>query len=207
MSSRHGHTEHVIGHYARLAADFWRGAVNEYVVDAAQVGPGEVMLDIGAGAGPATVPAARRGATVVAVDPSRVMRCALHLRRLWQRRRHWIRIAAGTAERLPLEDHSVDVAVAVNTMHHWTDMDLAARELHRVLRPGGRLVLVDEDFDDPAHVMASRAASHNATYPMIDPDVVAEKLAAAGFATHATRPRIAGRPLLQVTGMSTPGRS
>jgi SAM-dependent methyltransferase len=84
-------------------------------------------------------------------------------------------------------------------MHHWADMDAAVRELRRVLRPAGRIVLVDEDFADPRHVMARRTTSHNATYPMVDPERIAEILLAAGFDAHASRPTVAGRPLLQVT--------
>jgi ubiquinone/menaquinone biosynthesis C-methylase UbiE len=190
---------HGLGRHVRSIAGFWRSAINDHVVDTAGIGPRDVVLDIGAGLGAATVPAVLRGATVTAVDPSTFMRSALRLRRLWQRGRDRIRVKAGTAEHLPLENASVDVAVAVNTMHHWADMNAAAAELRRVLRPGGRVVLVDEDFDDPDHVMASRTTSHNTTYPMIDPNVVAEKLSAAGLPARSSRLTVATRPLLQVT--------
>lgn len=50
--------------------------------------------------------------------------------------------AADVAE-LPLEDASVDVVVASLTAHHWPDVPRAVRELARVIRPGGVLLVVD----------------------------------------------------------------
>jgi SAM-dependent methyltransferase len=207
MSLRNEHEDgahHGVGHRIRSFAGFWRSAINDHVVATAGIGSADAVLDLGCGMGAATVPAALRGATVFAVDPSALMRSALRVRRLWQRGRSRIRVRDGAAERLPLEDGSVDVVVAVNAMHHWSDMDAAARELRRVLRSGGRVVLVDEDFDDPSHALARRTASHNEVYPMIDPDGVAEKLRAAGLPARSTRLSVAGRPLLQVTA-GTPG--
>jgi SAM-dependent methyltransferase len=73
----------------------------------------------------------------------------------------------------------------VNTMHHWTDLDAATVELARVLRPGGRILLVDEDFDSPAHPafehMRERRAHRDRHFAEIDPAAVAAKLTAAGF--------------------------
>ena len=198
--SGRGHGERPgIRHYVSSVAGFWRSAVNDHVVGAARLRPGDVVLDIGAGLGPATIPAARQGAYVLAIEPSRMMRTGLRIRRRWQRGRRQIEVVAGTAEHLPLDDASVDIAWAVNAMHHWTDMAAAARELRRVVRPGGRVVLVDEDFDDPAHVMAHTPSSHHDTYPMIDPDAVAAAFVDAGFAASGRRMSVAGNPVLHVT--------
>lgn len=187
-------------HQVLSLAEFWRNAVSDHVVATAEIGPGDVVVDIGAGVGPATVPATRQGAEVVAVDPSRLMRTAPQLRRLWQRGRDRIRIVAGSAERLPLDDGTADATIAANAMHHWADMDAAVGELLRVLRPGGRLVLADEDVEDPARERAGTTTTHNAAYPMIDPGLVAGKLAAAGFDARSARLTVAGRPVLLVTG-------
>jgi SAM-dependent methyltransferase len=48
----------------------------------------------------------------------------------------------GTAEELPLEDGSADGVTASFTLHHWTNLEAAFGEIHRVLRPGGRLVIL-----------------------------------------------------------------
>jgi SAM-dependent methyltransferase len=52
-----------------------------------------------------------------------------------------VRYLEGRAERIPLESSSCDVALLSNVLHHVGDRDACAAELHRVLRPGG-LVLV-----------------------------------------------------------------
>jgi ubiquinone/menaquinone biosynthesis C-methylase UbiE len=51
--------------------------------------------------------------------------------------------------RLPLEDGSVDFAVSTLSLHHWRDPDLSFREIYRVLRPQGQLLLFDLRRDMP----------------------------------------------------------
>lgn len=49
----------------------------------------------------------------------------------------------GTAETLPLGGGSVDVVLSTLSFHHWRDQATGLREITKVLRPGGRFVLVD----------------------------------------------------------------
>jgi SAM-dependent methyltransferase len=58
-----------------------------------------------------------------------------------------VEFAAGSAEALPLEDGSVDVAVATQVYEYVEDMPGALAEARRVLRPGGRLLILDTDWD------------------------------------------------------------
>lgn len=171
----------------KMLPKMWRSPVSRDVIHAIAPQPGERVVDLGAGMGPATVLAAKAGASVLAVDPTPYMRHILGVRRLGQRARTAIRVADGSAESIPAADHSVDALWTVNTMHHWTDLNAAVHELARVLRPGGRLLLVDEDFDAPAHPafahMHDRKAERAHDFTEIDPAVVAEKLRAAGFTT------------------------
>lgn len=55
---------------------------------------------------------------------------------------------SGTAEALPLEDSSVDLALSTISFHHWHDQAAGIREIARVLRPGGCFLLVDMSFPD-----------------------------------------------------------
>ncbi|MGZ4792044.1 MAG: class I SAM-dependent methyltransferase [Ilumatobacteraceae bacterium] len=206
--SGHGHSGH--GHqrdrglggfvrYMKMLPKMWRSPVSREVVGSIAPRPGERVVDVGAGMGPATVLAAKTGASVLAVDPTPYMRQIIAVRRLGQRRRKAIHVADGSAESIPADDHSVDALWTVNTMHHWTDLDAAAHELARVLRVGGRVLLVDEDFDSPTHPafarMQKRRAERARHFAVIDPVAAAATLTAAGFASaEGSTGSLGGRP-------------
>ncbi len=206
---RHAHTaDHGHAHdrgargllrYLTLLPRMWRSEVSDEVVRRVAPRAGERVVDLGAGMGPATVAAARTGAAVVAVDPTSYMRRILGLRRGWQRDRAAITVVSGSAESIPLADASVDALWTVNTMHHWTDRAAACRELARVMRSGGRVLLVDEDFDDPAHPshdrVRARRARHHHHFDDVDVEALAASLVEAGFAgAEGSRTTFAGRP-------------
>jgi SAM-dependent methyltransferase len=54
-----------------------------------------------------------------------------------------LRYLLGTAERLPFEDACFDLVISTTSFDHWTDQAAGLAECHRVLAPGGRLVLAD----------------------------------------------------------------
>ena len=93
----------------RLAAMIWRA-----------IGDAETIVNVGAGTGSYEPP----DRDVVAVEPSSVM---LAQHRGTQR-------VLGTAEHLPFDDATFDVAMAVLTVHHWDDLDRGLAELRRVSR-------------------------------------------------------------------------
>ena len=99
------------------------------------------VLDLGAGTGKLTTRLVERGLNVVAVDPIPEMLELLS---------HSLPdtpALLGTAEEIPLPDDSVD-AVLVAQAWHWFDRELAAKEIARVLRPGGGLGLVWNTRDE-----------------------------------------------------------
>lgn len=212
----HGH-HHAPGHahdrgwqgFFRYASNFrrmWTSEVSAAVVGLVAPKPGERVLEIGSGMGAAVAVAARTGATIVATDPTAYMRRILRLRRLALAGGKHVRISTGAAEALPAADASIDAVFTVNTMHHWTDPDRALAEIRRVLRPGGRVLLVDEDFDDPAHPehahVQQRRARHHHHFESISPAVFAEKLRALGFtAVTGEIATVAGRPAKVVRGV------
>ena len=92
------------------------------------------VLDLGAGTGKLTRQLRDRGLHVIAVEPSEGMREQL------ARAVPGAAVHAGSAEEIPLPDHSVD-AVLVAQAWHWVS-SRAVPEVARVLAPGGRLGLV-----------------------------------------------------------------
>ena len=183
--------------YGRHIFEFWVSDLNQTVVDVIDPQPGETVLDVGAGMGAAIfVAAARPDLDIKAVEPSAFMRANLKLRLLFRRGRSKITLINGTAEQLPLGADSVDAAWAVNVAHHMGDVSGAATELARVLKPGGRLLIVDEDFSDPSHpnheeMTRSHARHHHAgghddetqEDVMVDFDGLASALTGAGFSS------------------------
>ena len=173
---------------------FWQTDLNRAIVELASPEPGERGLDVGAGMGAATVLAAKRGAHVVAVEPGGTMRLVCRLRRLLQRARRRIIVEPGVAEDLPLSGDSTEVLWAGNAMHHWVDHEAAFAEFARVLSPGGRLVLVDEDYDDPEHPKHAKCAGHEAEMTPVDVAVIASTMRAVGLEATGSHQKLAGVP-------------
>src|SRR4051794_38042311 len=122
--------------YPREAVD-WLAAELE-------AGPGRTVVDLAAGTGKLTRLLIPTGAAVIAVEPVAEMRDAL------ARTTPDADARPGTAERTGLPDASAD-AVTVAQAFHWFDGAAALAEIHRILRPAGRLALVwnVRDLDDP----------------------------------------------------------
>lgn len=101
--------------------------------------PGMQMLDVACGTGVISEIGASivgPAGTVTSVDPSQGMREQA-------RERRGIEAIAGAAESLPLDDASIDFLVMGYALRHVTDLDTAFAEYARVLRPGGRLLLLE----------------------------------------------------------------
>lgn len=97
------------------------------------------VLDVGTGDGTYAIEAAARGAVVTALDLEPEMLDAARSRAA--SRGVDITLIRGSAERLPFDDASFDVVLAVTVLCFVPDAGLAVREMARVLAPGGRLVL------------------------------------------------------------------
>jgi ubiquinone/menaquinone biosynthesis C-methylase UbiE len=105
------------------------------------IGPEATVVDVGAGTGKLTRVLARHYARVLAVEPLDGMRAIL------EQVVPTAESYAGSAEKLPLPDASVDGAFAAQAFH-WFANDEAVAEFARVLRPGGVLALIWNEGDD-----------------------------------------------------------
>jgi arsenite methyltransferase len=106
--------------------------------------PGEHVLDIGSGPGfLAAEMAAEVGpdGRVVGLDPSESMLA------MARRREAPVEYVTGDAVSLPFEDESFDAAIATQVYEYVHDMPTALAEARRVLKPGGRLLILDTDWD------------------------------------------------------------
>ena len=185
--------EGVLGLVAGWTMGLGRGRSTRLLVGLAGVGAGDRVVDVGCGPGRFLREAAERGATAVGVDPSAQMR-RLALRRIPERLRSAITVTEGTAEHLPLEDGSATVVWAVASLHHWDDPDAGLAEVHRVLEPGGRL-LVAERLARPRGWFQHHALTWGAA------EGLAARAREAGFVeVAATRHSLGRRRLVVVAG-------
>ena len=138
----------------RIAAQIW-----------AALGDAETVVNVGAGTG-SYEPADRR---VLAVEPSGVMRA--------QRAPEAAPCIAGAAEHLPFADQSFDAAMAVATIHHWTDPIAGLREMRRV---AGRVVVFTFDPTGLNQFWLTRDYLPELTDSLAGYPSLAEKAAAIG---------------------------
>ncbi len=192
--------------YLRHAPDMWSSEINDAVLAALAPADGELVVDIGAGMGAGSMLASKRGATVLAVEPTPFLRRILQARARFDRSSGSVAVLDGAAEHLPVADASVDALWAVNSMHHWVDAEAAVVEIARVLRPAGRILLLDEDFGDPTHPDYERFGGDDAHkgpehhgFSMVDVERIGGYFRDAGLASvRAEKRRFADRPALVV---------
>lgn len=104
-----------------------------------QLRPGQRVLDLAAGTGVSTAELARTGARAVACDFSLGMLRAGRA----NRRRRGLDFVAGDGTALPFRDGAFDAATISFGLRNIADASGALRELARVVRPGGRLVVCE----------------------------------------------------------------
>lgn len=118
-------------------------ATERHLAQLASLGPDDAVVVLGPGPGVGLRAAGELAGLAVGIDPSDVMRAAAARRCAALVTQGRVRVEPGTAARTGLRDASADVVLTVNNLHLWPDRDAGFAELHRVLRPGGRLLLSD----------------------------------------------------------------
>lgn len=140
-----GSTEYfnqLAGKWDEVRTTLFSENVRKVAVKYAEVKPGLVAADIGAGAGFITEELLRNGLKVIAVDQSLEMVNEMK-KRFWTSRDAEFR--KGDAESLPIESNSVDLVFANMYLHHVETPAVAIKEMVRILKPGGRLIITDAD--------------------------------------------------------------
>jgi ubiquinone/menaquinone biosynthesis C-methylase UbiE len=135
--------------YDLLAWLFTRGRereLRERIISLAGLGPGAAVLDIGCGTGTLAIASTRHvgaSGTVHGIDASPPMIARATRKAEKAGVNAVFQLAA--AEQLPYPDHRFDIVLSTMMLHHLprTTREQCAREIKRVLKPGGRVLAVD----------------------------------------------------------------
>lgn len=158
---------------------------NALVLELAALTPEDVVLDVGCGVGSAL----ERAAAVVGPERVRGLDPTPSFVETCRRRVPGADVREGTADALPWPDGSMTVVWTVSALHHWAPRDQGLVEALRVLRPGGRLVVVERLLRRPGHGLTREQA-----------ESVAAVLEDAGAAAVSTGEHRVGRtPYVAVT--------
>ena len=159
------------------------------LLQAADVFRGADVLDFGCATGWLSLALADLGSNVVGVD---IAPAALQLAESWRAKRG---VRAGGAVqfqvydgyRLPLADNSVDRIVCFDAFHHVKDQAATLKELARVLRPGGRIAMLEPG---PKHSQTVQSQAEMSQYKVIENDIVMAEIAAAAISVGLAAPQL-----------------
>ena len=139
----------------------WQNA--EEVLRAVEIKSDHVAADLGCGSGYFTVPLARKAKKVYGIDVQKEMLAFLEekMRRLKIKN---IELLLSKSNEIPLQNESVDLLLTVNTLHEFDDRDKTIREMRRIAKKSGKLLIVDfkkeeMDFGPSVNIRISKTGA------------------------------------------------
>jgi ubiquinone/menaquinone biosynthesis C-methylase UbiE/DNA-binding MarR family transcriptional regulator len=162
--------------------------------------PDSVVADLGCGTASVAAELAPHVKRVIAIDNSAAMLKAARKRTAGLRN---VDLRRGDLSALPVEDAACDAAILLLALTYVEEPPAVLKEVRRILKPGGRAVIVDllpHDRDDFRRQMGQ-------LHPGFDPQAMERVLLAAGFTTASTRalppePGVKGPALFLATGLA-----
>lgn len=128
--------------YDELRKDCYGNVLRDKVVSRFTPGEGSHVADIGTGTGYLAKGLAKYAGKVVAVDSSTAM-LEVAANDIIKAGLNNIEFSAGDAHDLPLDDASQDMVYANLLLHHLLEPEIAIKEMVRILKPGGKIILTD----------------------------------------------------------------
>ena len=115
-------------------------------IDAVDAHSGEEIMDLACGRAIDAFNLALKGALVFGLEPSDIM-LAKSLEWVEKGKSHPVIFVRAIAEYLPLRDNSLDKLVCKGAIDHFVDVDVTLKEVARILKPGGRLIVSVANFE------------------------------------------------------------
>jgi ubiquinone/menaquinone biosynthesis C-methylase UbiE len=162
LAAPFAHPKGLLGRIAARAMLATNGPLSDWALELLALDPADRVLEVGFGPGELVRQMAEqvvRG-RVAGIDSSALMVRQATKRNAAQVQSGLVSLAMGSVSALPYEDGSFDKVVTVNSIHFWPEMVQGLREVGRVLRTGGRLVVVvlDHRASDDAAIVELRSA-------------------------------------------------
>lgn len=171
---------HAKGPLGRLIAFIMARETRQHnlrALEALEVGTTDAVVDIGCGPGAALAALAKRTkGRLAGADPSDLMVKLAHQRNASAMRSKQMEIVVASASALPFAAGAFDKALCVHVVYFWTDLEPGLRETARVLKPGGKLVVMFRPSGDSA----TQAFPTN-VYRFREAAAIRDALDAAGF--------------------------
>ncbi len=133
------------GIYARHRPTYPQAAL-DFVLQRCRIGPGSSLVDVGSGTGISARQFAQLGMSVIGIEPNDEMRRQAEREPMPS----GVPVPVYRAERAEatgLSDHSADAVLSAQAFH-WFDPEPTLREFHRILKPGGWVVLLWNERDE-----------------------------------------------------------
>lgn len=143
MEKSKNYFNEIANNWDAMRNSFFSEDVRKVSYELADIQKEKIAADIGAGTGFITEGLLKVGLQVIAIDQSENM-----LQTLQEKFSEYPTLSCliGDSDSLPLEDNSVDYAFANMFLHHVTDPLIAIKEIFRILKDGGKLVITDLDI-------------------------------------------------------------
>jgi arsenite methyltransferase len=144
-----GYPPELLARVPETAVQSFAGVANPFSLGSLE--PGEFVLDVGSGAGTDSLVAAQMVGSegrVTGIDMTSEMLAKARAAAAEMDASN-VRFLEGEVERLPFEDESFDVVISNGVIDLIPDKDAVFSEIHRVLRPGGRIQLADVTIQNP----------------------------------------------------------
>jgi ubiquinone/menaquinone biosynthesis C-methylase UbiE len=121
--------------------------------------PNNIVADLGCGSGVFTIPISKKVKKIYGIDIEPKMIQVLN-QKILQKNIKNISTLLSNGIKIPLETSSLNLLITVNTLHEFNDRNKVFKEIFRVLKPTGKLAVVDfkkkrEDFGPPSKIRIS----------------------------------------------------
>lgn len=199
LAGQLSHPSGIAGPLMGPLLDRLNGRANRHAVSLLAPGSAERVLDVGFGGGAALAAILRRDpqATAAGAEISEPMLERARHRFRREIRAYRLQLVLAAADGLPFPDHAFDAALSVHTLYFWPNPAAGFAELHRVLRPGGRLLIA---VRRPDQLQRLRTTRHG--FQLYSHDNIDALFDGAGF---VGREVVESRGVLFVTGCRADG--